>query len=192
MLLFYHTQIRIDRTQFGYDILGHMSILQFKYSNLSLIQRTLIAWAAIIGLVIFAGGLIFNSVQQLWFTAPVPPPPSPVVPVYQEPSIDTIPSMHLFGASLSDKDLPLVSIGLQVQGIFFDSASGKSRALIGMAGQAPQMYNVGDILPGNVKIFKITRDSVIVIYNNQLSKLLFTLQGIDFNTPNTHQGLFGS
>jgi len=168
-----------------------MQLTQLKQQLLDIGQQRWAALLVVLIMVIVAFWLLISSVQSLWFSHQNSTVAVPVISNITAPAANIVPSLHLFGSSVTDlKDLPLASLGLQVEGIFMNLQAGNSRALISMTGQAPQMYNVGDMLPGNVKIYKITASSVIVSYNNQLAKLPFSLQGIDFEAMGNHQGLF--
>lgn len=169
-----------------------MNFSQLKQNIMAIAQRAIVVWLAIVVLLVLLLWLLVSGVQEIWF-APKPLMPTVVgTPISQGPAASVIPSLHLFGSSATDlKNLPLASLGLQVQGIFLNADAKQSRVLISMTGQASQIYNIGDMLPGNVKIFKITRDSVVVSHDNQLEKLPFALQGIDFSDVNTDRGLFG-
>ncbi len=168
-----------------------MSLLRLKQQITDVADQPMIAGLAVVVMVLLTSFLLISNIKTLWFGHSS----NPVTAIsngYQAPAASSIPGMHLFGASASDlSDLPLASLGLQVEGIFLSQDAQQSRALISMTGQMPQRYNVGSMLPGNVKIYKITHNSVIVSHNNQLEKLPFALQGIDFNAMGHDGGLFG-
>jgi type II secretory pathway component PulC len=168
-----------------------MSIAQLKNQLASSGSQRWLAWLCLLLLLVVLLLLIWRNTQILLVSSDQSVKVATARQAYNEPSADVIPGFHLFGSSATDLgDLPLASLGLQVKGIFMNNQANQSRALIGMTGQAPQMYNVGDVLPGSVKIYKITQGSVIVSHNNRLEKLPFALQGINFNQAVNHQGLF--
>ncbi len=168
-----------------------MQIAQLKQQLRDIGQHRWVASLAVVIMTLFIVGLLFSTVKALWFSHKTLVKTITTPTITHQPLASSLPSMHLLGNSGANfNDLPLASLALQVQGIFMNQQASKSRALISMTGQAPQMYNVGAMLPGNVKIYKITKNSVIVSHNNQLEKLPFSLQGINFATTTTHQGLF--
>lgn len=162
--------------------------LKLWFQNLG--QQTWPPILAVVLLLVCLGGLVRMTLQSFKPSLPT----SQTVPVntLPEPAANIIPQLHLFGNDGTNlSDLPLASLGLQVQGIFINPQPAQSRALINVSGQT-QLYGIGDSLLGNVKIYKITKDSVIVSHANRLEKLPLEIQGLDFNSTNDQQGLFSS
>ncbi len=95
-------------------------------------------------------------------------------------------NIHPFGNSQSLKDIPIASLGLQLQAIFINPKPEQSQVLIAMTGQAPQSYKAGAIMPNGIQIYKILPDSVILSQGGNLVKLELPIQPIEFSqTTNT-------
>lgn len=170
-----------------------MATIPFKPHLDQLSRQPWLALSALIALLMLLAFLLWSTITTVWFPNNGNSVPAIIALPATGPAASSIAQMHLFGASPEDlANLPLASLGLQVQGIFFNAQADQSRVLIGNAGQMSTFYQVGDNLPGNVKIYKITADNVIVVYQGQLQKLPLALPGLDFNAMQQQGSLFGS
>ncbi|MBX9704887.1 MAG: hypothetical protein K5Q00_01420 [Gammaproteobacteria bacterium] len=156
-------------------------------------RQSWLALGTLIALLALLAFLLWSTITTIWFPNTDTSAPTVVALPVTGPAATSIAQMHIFGTSPEDlTNLPLASLGLEVQGIFFNNQADQSRVLIGNAGQMSAFYQVGDSLPGNVKIYKITANSVIVMYQGQLQKLPLALPGLDFNAMQQQGSLFGS
>lgn len=89
--------------------------------------------------------------------------------------IKSIPNDHLFGMAFSpDSEAPITRLGLRVTGIVKQmqvSQDRLSKAYISIGDQPSKIYQVGDSLPYGVKIYEITRDTVLLENDGHLEKL---------------------
>tara|TARA_R110000868_G_scaffold8205_9_gene42895 strand:- start:75931 stop:76524 length:594 start_codon:yes stop_codon:yes gene_type:complete len=100
-------------------------------------------------------------------------------------------SLHLFGDfQESLKNLPIANLGIKLHGVFVNSDTRKSRALIALTGQQAKSYKAGDHLPNGSLVYKIMPDSVIISDSGSLKKLELPIQPFVFPTQMTNEGLF--
>lgn len=118
------------------------------------------------------------------------PEPALQVSRHTSNSANDIQNTHLFGKSLIDGgDIPISSLQLQVSSILRETSptgQDQSRATISMGGQPAKRYQTGDLLTGNVKIYQITNDTVVLENNGELEKLPLPRKKLTFKArPNT-------
>lgn len=99
---------------------------------------------------------------------------------------------HIFGdaaIALNADYLPVTSMQLTLEGIFWSSNKKQRGALIANSnGQAKEYYQ-GDILPGNANIVKITQTNVIINKNGEYEKLEMPNSELHFASQDS--SLFG-
>lgn len=101
-----------------------------------------------------------------------------MVPTAHIQVLPVIADLHLFGAySGVNTALPVTQLQLTLLGtiVMVDSPS-FSHAIISAASSPAKVYQVGDMLPGNVKITQINRDSVVLNQNGSLQQLLLPIE----------------
>lgn len=89
---------------------------------------------------------------------------------------------HLFGQSLNG-DVPITSLQFRVTGIVkIEDEQGQtvSKAYISESGQPSKIYQVGDILPYDVKVYAINADAVILENDGKIEKLPLPRQPLEF------------
>ncbi len=141
--------------------------------------------AVILGLVWSA--LIAHNGQQLYhsvdaFAAENPKvagsshrPNAAIAPNVFNVSSTTV--LNLFGkiemepAEVNAATLPETTANLKLVGLLVSSIPGASRSLIADQGKAAKTYIEGDTLPGNITLFRIESDWVIVQRGDQFEKL---------------------
>lgn len=98
-----------------------------------------------------------------------------------------LPSWHLFGQTpltpANEQNVPLSSLNLTVNGIFYQKDNKKSQAIITDANGNSKLYKVGDIVPGGVTLYDILPNSVIVESNGQLEKITLSGRELQFAPP---------
>lgn len=170
-----------------------MATIPFKPHFDQLNRQPWLVLGALVALLALFVYLSWSAITIVWFPKDNNSIPAVISLPAAGPAASSIAQMHLFGTSPEDlSNLPLASLGLEVQGIFFNAQANQSRVLIAAPEQVPTFYKVGDSLPHNVKIYKITANNVIVVYQGQLQKLPLSLPGLDFNAMQQQGSLFGS
>lgn len=101
--------------------------------------------------------------------------------------LEQIPSWHLFGQTpitpANEKNIPLSSLNLTLNGIFYQKDKKQSQALITDANGGSKLYKIGDLVPGGVTLYDILPDSVIVESDGQLEKLSLSGRELEFAPP---------
>ncbi|MFZ2315214.1 MAG: type II secretion system protein N [Gammaproteobacteria bacterium] len=94
--------------------------------------------------------------------------------------IASVPESHLFGKGVSG--LPITSLQLLVTGIvkIDDEHGSHSKAYISISGQPSKIYQTGDELPGGVRLYDISNDTVILENDGELEKLPLPRQPLQF------------
>ena len=98
---------------------------------------------------------LFRQPTQISVTQ-ISKPPTPWISVSQ---------FHLFGnyvAKSDSDDTSLSSLDYSVIGIFLAVPSSESTALLDLGDGTSKIYHVGDNLQGDVKLYKILKDSVVI------------------------------
>lgn len=107
-----------------------------------------------------------------------------------EDILTAIPKEHLFGESLSGKEVPITNLELRVTGIVktnSDQSKSSSKAYISISGQPSKIYQTGDSLPYGVKVYDITSDAVILQNDGHLEKLPLPRAKLQFKTGYTKE-----
>jgi general secretion pathway protein C len=110
-----------------------------------------------------------------------------------------IASWHLFGsrppaiAAGQVANLPATTLQLTLSGLFKDTRTQQSKALISAPGHPSKAYGVGDALPSGATVYQILDDGVILERNGHLEKLTLPIQPLKFgsepsSTINFQQG----
>lgn len=92
-----------------------------------------------------------------------------------------IANLHIFGLySANVQDLPTTRLQLTLQGtiVVMDSPE-LSRAIIAVPNTPAKIFKIGDTLPGNASITKITKDFVVIDDNGSLQKLLLPVPKLE-------------
>ena len=106
--------------------------------------------------------------------------------------ISAISGEHLFGQSISNGNLPLSNLQLQITGIVKTDPkqnAALSKAYISISHQPSKIYQVGDHLTSLVKVYDITADSVILENDNHFEKLSLSREKLQFKERNTREGI---
>ena len=130
---------------------------------------------------------VWNNIKVLWLA-----PPLPLQAVFHAPTIVNVQQLaqdHLLGSSANMQDLPLASLGITLQGIFFDGQN-RATAIIAQNSGASTVYHVDDQLAPNIIIVKILPTTVIIKHNGNLEKLAMSIQPVEFSPANTNRGLW--
>lgn len=94
--------------------------------------------------------------------------------------IENLSSLHLFGiAQARINDVPTSNLQLKVSGIIYQQ-NDAPKALVSIDGQASKIFKEGDEPAYGVKIYTITRDSVIIKNNGRLEKLTLARPPLEF------------
>lgn len=101
--------------------------------------------------------------------------------------IAQLPDYHLFGKGMAG--LPITSLQLLVTGIvkIDDEHGSYSKAYISISGQPSKIYQVGDELPGGVRVYNISNDTVILENDGELEKLPLPRQPLQFKPRATEE-----
>jgi type II secretory pathway component PulC len=135
--------------------------------------------------------IILNLIETsaiIFYRAPVKPQNiSTPTNNAQAQLLKQIPSWHLFGQApitpVNEQDVPLSSLNLTLNGIFYQKDHKKSQAIITDANGNSKLYKVGDIVPGGVTLYDILPNSVIVESNGQLEKITLSGRELQFAPP---------
>lgn len=101
--------------------------------------------------------------------------------------IASVPESHLFGKGVSG--LPITSLQMLVTGIvkIDDEHGSHSKAYISISGQPSKIYQTGDELPGGVRLYDISNDTVILENDGELEKLPLPRQPLQFKARETEE-----
>jgi type II secretory pathway component PulC len=138
---------------------------------------------------IVQSGLKIHRAFQASATDKIPHATSQTDNLLQPAAIDiaAVTALNLFGkveikpAEMDASTLPVTTANLKLVGLFASSQPGASRSLISEQDKPAKSYAEGDILPGNITIFKIENDCVIVQRADQYEKL--SLPGSQIGKP---------
>lgn len=87
-----------------------------------------------------------------------------------------LPGWHLFGQTplsvTTVANIPLSSLNIVLNGIFYQSNSKASQALMTDANGNTKLYSIGDIVSGGAKLYDILPDNVVIERDGQLEKLV--------------------
>lgn len=93
----------------------------------------------------------------------------------------------LFGdyvpTNLADAEIKQSMLDLEIVGIMFDDDPKHSQVIIRAGGGQEKIYSVGDSLPGDVVIKKISTNGVVVLHNGALESLSLPKNELIFEAP---------
>jgi type II secretory pathway component PulC len=96
-----------------------------------------------------------------------------------------LPSWHLFGQTpltvTTVANIPLSSLNIVLNGIFYQADAKKSQALMTDANGNTQLYSIGDIVSGGAKLYDILPDNVVIERDGQLEKLVLPDRQLTFS-----------
>lgn len=89
----------------------------------------------------------------------------------------------LFGVYLpeGDREIKLSSLNIKVVGVVFSNNPENSHVLVELADNEHKIYKVGDVLPGDAQIKKITNNGLVIWYNNRLERINLPLDELEYN-----------
>ena len=124
------------------------------------------------------------QISQLFVSGVLPSQP---LPVNLSPS-QKIPDMsnwHLFGEyhpkMIDAKKLPATTLNLKLVGLYLAQPEKYSHAIIAIPGEPEKLYQINDTLPGDVKIYKILQDRVVLEHNGRLETLTLPSEKLDMS-----------
>ncbi len=98
-----------------------------------------------------------------------------------------VPKWHIFGQAPtilhSTETIPLSHLNLKLIGVFLNTDHDQSKALITDASGHTQLYGIGDMMPGGVKVYEIFPDNVVIKRDGELEKLTLPNRELKFNPP---------
>ena len=107
-----------------------------------------------------------KSAVQLWQLSKQSTNIPVVHKIPASPHLVTISQYHLFGTyvpkSVDNDEVSLSSLNFTVIGIFLATPPDKSSALMDLGEGTSKTYKVGDTLQGDVKLYKISKDAVVI------------------------------
>ncbi len=168
-----------------------MTVANMMILNIQLNQRYLLGAAAALGAMVL---LTFVYIGSMWYQDWRLAHQTSTVKVSLNADansllIASIPSQHLFGLSATG-DMPITNLQLRVAGIAQETnanSENASKAYISIAGGPSKIFQVGDNLPDGVKIYEITRDTVILENGGQLEKLPLPREKLQFKPRDTEE-----
>ena len=99
--------------------------------------------------------------------------------------IANIADWHLFGIYhpkvIDAKKLPATTLNLKLIGLYLANPEKYSHAIIAIPGEPEKLYKINDILPGNVKVYKILQDRIVLEHNNRLETLTLPTEKLDMS-----------
>jgi general secretion pathway protein C len=102
-----------------------------------------------------------------------------------EKPLQSTADLHLFGVYATNLSaLPATTLQFTLEGtvVFLDTPT-QSRALIAAQNAPAKVYKIGDTLPGNATITRITKDYVVLNDNGTLEKLTLPIPSLLKATP---------
>jgi general secretion pathway protein C len=105
---------------------------------------------------------------------------SPTKPTAAVSPLPSLANLHLFGVYASNLEaLPVTQLQLTLEGTVVSvDAPTLSHALISSPSAPTKVYAVGDTLPGNATITRITKDYVVINDNGSLEKLALPIKTV--------------
>ncbi len=98
--------------------------------------------------------------------------------------ISDIASWHLFGLDQTNlsgiEGLPSTTLQLQLVGVFINTPTEESYAIITTKDGKEQMYKVGDVISNHIKVYQILPDHVILQDHDQLASLSLPTKSLIF------------
>lgn len=153
-------------------------------------EKSYTAFFILFLLIAFAGWTIYSTVQTVReVNVPSVPDKNFVPPARPSQNFtEELQKVYVFGDPRgADLD---AAYGMKLIGIFLNKQAKESRVLIALTGQAEKSYAIGETLSNGARVHEILKDSVVLVQDGKLVKLVFLLQGIQFNTLSPHAGLF--
>ena len=89
----------------------------------------------------------------------------------------------LFGVYVPDEggtNIKSSSLDIKIVGVVVAEQPSDSHVLIEMSDGKQKIFSTGDELPGDAQIKKITNDGLLIWYNNQLERITFPNNELDF------------
>lgn len=98
--------------------------------------------------------------------------------------ITAIPEVHLFGQTINNAQVPVSSLQLKVTGIVStdDNKGAGSKVYISAEGQPGKIYKTGEIVSHGVKVYEISKNTVILENNGKLEKLPLVREKLQFKS----------
>ncbi len=100
-------------------------------------------------------------------------------------------TLHLFGAPVTVvgsndvASLPPTALQLTLHGLFTNTRTKMSEALISAPGQSTKAYHVGSSVPGGATVYEILDDGVVLQRGGKLEKLILPVHPLHFGVPPT-------
>ncbi|MCC5792882.1 MAG: hypothetical protein JJT82_09800 [Legionellaceae bacterium] len=75
------------------------------------------------------------------------------------------------------------TLDVKIVGIVYSSTAEESQVLVELADGEQKSFHVGDVLPGDAQIKKITHDGMLIWYNNRLERIELSKEELNFSPP---------